>query len=72
MTHFPSPSQVGSSSDAMLKFIIMITRTEKSLGDVRRQFVDEDAAEAKRAVQGIYTVSARTFLITGLEIEERQ
>lgn len=43
-----------------------------TLSDVRKQFTDEDAAEAKKGGEGIYAVTARSFIVTGLDLEDGQ
>lgn len=45
---------------------------ETSVNDVRKQFADEDAEEARKESGGVFPVSARSFISIGLELEERQ
>ena len=40
--------------------------------DVRKEFADKDAADARRGVEINHTLTARTFISTGLEREEWQ
>lgn len=51
---------------------IWLRFSETSLNDVRKQFADEDAEDARRQAAGVFPVSMRSFISIGLELEERQ
>lgn len=48
------------------------TISEITINDVRKQFADEDAKEANKGTDDVHPVTTRSFISSGLDIEERQ
>ena len=72
MTLMLSRYTVCLSALFLLDEIDSLSYAETGLNDLRKQFADEDAEEAKKETAGVFPVSVRSFLSIGLELEERQ
>lgn len=46
--------------------------SETSINDVKKEFANEDAEEARKESAGVFPISTRSFISIGLELEERQ